>query len=117
MLVGGIEIGCADNEHRHLPACPVFHAGWDQNRGLRRDRMPLPIKLDRGALVALNDHVNFGVILVIVVAGITADVGEVDRPRELIPIGKCTAGNAAGALHGGQASQIDDGRFSGHANK
>ncbi len=76
--------------------------------------MRLAIEFDRRTIAAFQDDVNLGVILVVMFARITADMCEMDGSRKFFAIGKCSAGDAAGAFDSRQGSQIDDDRFGWH---
>ena len=47
----------------------------DQDRRMGFDPVGMSIELDRRVLVALEDHVNFGLHLVVVLSGLAADLG------------------------------------------
>jgi hypothetical protein len=82
---------------------------------LSRDRTELAVQLDPGLLVAVKDNVNLGVILMVVLAGVTTDLGQVNGTGKFFTIAKSSPSRAAGAIDGRQGGQIDDGWFGWHA--
>lgn len=77
--------------------------------------MRFSVELDRGPIAALEDHVHLRMILMIMFAGITADLGQVNGTWKLIAIGKRASGESAGTLHRCNRSQIDNFGFGTHA--
>lgn len=70
--------------------------------------MGLSIELDTCPFAALQDYVDLRVILMVVLAGIAADLGQMNSARKLIPFRKCASGEPAGTLHRCNRSQIDN---------
>lgn len=60
--------------------------------------MWVAVKFDGSVITAFQDDINFRVILVIMFARITADMGQVNSSRKFFAIGKCSAGDPAGAF-------------------
>lgn len=114
MLVCGIKIRRAKNQHRHLPTGPVPYTGGNEDCSLGSYGMRLAIEFDIGIIAAFQDDINLRVILVVMFARITADMCQMNGSRKFFAIGKCSAGDAAGAFDRRQGSQIDDDRFGWH---
>ena len=77
--------------------------------------MALPIQFDRCVVTALKNHVNLGVMLMVVLAGIAMNLRQVNGSGKLGPLSECSSGDTTGAIDGWQRVQIDDDGFSWHA--
>ena len=89
----------------------------DQDGSLWSNRMRLPVEFDTGTFAALENDVNLGVFQVVVFAGITADLGEVDSSRIILLVRKSSTGDPAGTFHRRKSRQIDNDGFGCHVIK
>ena len=117
MLVRRIEIGRAENQHRHFTTGPVSDAWRDQNGRLRFPS----VQFDGSLVIALQNDVQLCVLPMVMVGRIFANLGQVNRSRKLIAIGKGPTSHAAGARDPRQAGQVYDfgffGRLFGHNSR
>lgn len=75
------------------------------------------VKLDGGIGFAIEHHVDLGLFLMVMLAGVLADLRQVNSAGKLIAVGEGSTGDAAGAGDPGQAVQIDDLGWSSHVAK
>lgn len=115
VLVVGIKVGRAEHQDGHFARCPMADTRWDQYGGVRAHRLGYAIKLDRRVRLAFQNHVHLGVFAVVVLAGVTSDLGQVNGAGKLFAILQRASGDATGARNRWKTGQIDDGGRGTHA--
>lgn len=98
-LIGGIELGMADNQDSHLADRTVNDTGWDGDRGQGRDRCRNAIEFDGRVRTALQDHVDLGVMRVMVWMGSGIDIRQMHGTGELGEVTQGPTSRSARAGH------------------
>ena len=99
VLVFRIKIGATEDQNRHFSAGSMANSRRDQDCGTGCDRVPHPIQEDRRIGFALQNHVHLGVFAVEVFLSVLADLRQVHRSGEFLPISERPTGHPAGTSH------------------
>lgn len=99
VLVLWIKVGAAQDQDRHFSAGSMANPRRDQNRSSRCDRVPHPVENDCCVGLTLQNHVHLGVFTMVVFLRVLADLGQVHRSRELVPVRERPPGHPAGTCH------------------
>jgi len=113
-FVGRVEFRRADDENFHFADGSMPYARRNQDRRHRCHSMRLTVQFDRGARIALQYDINFGLIAMVVFGRIATDCGQVNATGKLGVPGKRTSGQAAGAGNRRQSVQVDNDGSGGH---
>ncbi len=108
MLVGRVKVGRANDQDLHFAAGPMANAGRDQNGIHWFYFHRAAIEFNDGVVIALEHDVNLGVFAVVMLFGVTSDLGQVDSAGKLIAVREGSTGSSAGARDRRQGIQIND---------
>ncbi len=83
VLVRGIEFRCAHDQYLHFSDRSMLDPGRNEDGHQRPNRMQFAIQFDRGISITAQNHVDLGVIAVVMRFGIQTDLRQVQRAGEL----------------------------------